>query len=540
MKRKFLKMIFLFLIFIFNLSFSEKKIIYYGWATRDTIFVRENWQELDKLPFDGIGISVAIDRKRPTTGNGATGNLLGWNLFGDRKFKYDEFKEAIEDLKVPKWKNLKENFLACAVATKGQDKGLNWFDDTRWEIIYNNWEIFIRIAKEGNLKGIFVDFEHYDYDCELFRYAHHKAKREDRPFAEYKEKAKQRGRDIMKITKRIFPDIIIFYSTGYSMYFTDKFSRGGPEEEVRYSLLPSFLDGMLSELGENMKFVEIASVDPELHRRGIYPYGYTEEEHFRKAYETVKTKCLSVTEYPEIFKKRVSAGFALSFDYPHREFNTEELSKNYFTPEKFAYALENGLKITDEYLWIYTGTLQTSTFIPGKDYIDKYLEAIRKVREKFKLKNISFYRGYKCKEGKIELLDGGKELRVIWEGILENTGSGGIEINLPPTDLRNKNFILFVRPITNVVPTLFFSLYDEKGRVSMNAWHNIKIGENNRIIIKVGDKGSSNYFEKARDEFDKITKILIYFNSKKPNEKAEVIFGEFKEVENLSEILNIP
>ncbi|MGC8977472.1 MAG: hypothetical protein ACP5OB_07640 [Candidatus Ratteibacteria bacterium] len=359
---------------------GEKKIIYYGWGTRDTIYVRENWEKMEEMPFDGIGISVAINRDKPTIGNGATGNLLGWNLFGPVAFKYEDFKEAIDDLKVPKWKKFKDNFLVCAVASKGQDYGLNWFDEERWKKIYNNWEIFIRIAKEGNLKGVLIDFEHYDYDCELFCYIHHKNKREDRTFSEYKEIARKRGRDIMKITKKIFPDITIIYTPGYSFYLIDKIEkkcRGKSEEETRYSLLPSFLDGILEESTNKMKIIEIG-VTPEYGYRSLY--SYTEKIDFQKAYGAVKTYSLLVSEVPNIHWERIKVGFATSLDYPCREWNTEDLSKNYYTPEKFYTTLKNALEICNEYVWLYTGSIKPQ-FFPRANIPDEYIDAIKKAKE---------------------------------------------------------------------------------------------------------------------------------------------------------------
>lgn len=382
-----MKLIFIYFCFL-GILFSgnlEKKIIYHGWGIRDTIYISEHWEEMEKMPFDGIGIKVAIDRKKPTIGDGVAGNILGWNLFGPKKFSFENFKDAIEDLKSVKWKKFKDNFLSCAIASKGQDYGLNWFDDERWEIIYNNWEIFIKIAKEGNLKGIFIDLEHYDYDCELFCYKHHKEKRIDKPFSEYKDIAFKRGRDLMKITKKIFPDITIFLYNGYSTYLTDKILSKKPEEEIRYSLLSSFLDGMLAESDEKMKFVEINSKSP------VYGWqsSYIERIQFLESYFTVLNQCRGITKFPEIYRKRISVGFGLSFDYPHgKPFNTEDFSKNYFTPEKFYNVLKNALEISDEYVWIYTGN--PSMYTGKRDYFlisqypEEYIKVIEEARNLFK------------------------------------------------------------------------------------------------------------------------------------------------------------
>lgn len=161
-----------------------------------------------------------------------------------------------------------------------------------------------------------------------------------------------------------------------------------------------------------------------------------------------------------------------------------------------------------------------------------------------KLDNLKAYKGYKCEEIKIEIEEKdfkeGKAIKVIWKGMENGIGAGGVEKIFPDTDLTGKTFTIWVKPVSNIIPTFFFALYDNNGRVSMNAWHSLKIGEWNKIIIKIGEKGSSNYFEKSRDDFKRINRIHFYFNSKEPQKEAIVIYDEFKEVKSLKDIFEIP
>src|SRR5687768_10817283 len=66
---------------------GAKKLIYYGWGIRDTQYIRDHWSQMEEMPFDGTGIIVAIDRSKPTTGDGSTENQLGWQLMGKRPFR---------------------------------------------------------------------------------------------------------------------------------------------------------------------------------------------------------------------------------------------------------------------------------------------------------------------------------------------------------------------------------------------------------------------------------------------------------------------
>ncbi|HEX8679317.1 MAG TPA: hypothetical protein VF683_05135, partial [Chthoniobacterales bacterium] len=74
---------------------NEKKLIYYGWNTRDSLYVSQHWSEMEQMPFDGIAIGIALDRSRPTVGDGSTGNLLGWQVFGASAFNLGSFSAAI-------------------------------------------------------------------------------------------------------------------------------------------------------------------------------------------------------------------------------------------------------------------------------------------------------------------------------------------------------------------------------------------------------------------------------------------------------------
>lgn len=73
----------------------RKRVIYYGWGVRDTMFVRKHWREMERMPFDGTGIVVAIDRKAWLEGDTSTGNRLNWHIFGPKAFKLGDFREAI-------------------------------------------------------------------------------------------------------------------------------------------------------------------------------------------------------------------------------------------------------------------------------------------------------------------------------------------------------------------------------------------------------------------------------------------------------------
>ncbi|MGH7857622.1 MAG: hypothetical protein ACREQY_09850, partial [Candidatus Binatia bacterium] len=104
-----------------------KKIVYYGWSIPDTAHVRRDWKAIEELPFDGIGISVALDRDAWRRGNRSTDNTLGWQVFGRRRFDVEEFADAIDDLRAPRWQTSRHDFLPVAVCGSSASD-IHWLD----------------------------------------------------------------------------------------------------------------------------------------------------------------------------------------------------------------------------------------------------------------------------------------------------------------------------------------------------------------------------------------------------------------------------
>lgn len=343
---------------------QARKLFYYGWSSRDTIYTRQHWQEVLDSPFDAIGVSIALDRTKPTVGDGATGNMLGWHSWGSVAYPVTQFREAIEDLKVVNRSQEREIFPAVCPATWEQGKGFNWFDDARWQIILGNWKTLLTIAKEGGCKGLLLDFEHYDYKPELFRYVQQRDEVLNKPFDEYRAQVRQRGRSMGEAMAQIYPDmtLLMLYAWGMCQYDANNF-RGKPREETRYSLLPDFLDGLLEGSSPQNKIVDLWE----------FAYGYTDRAQFLDGYHTVKNKALSWTTLPDRYRAQVQCGFGIFLDNAGR-WSVEDFSKNYFSPAKLTQSLQTAMELSDGYVWMYS---QNPGFFPPKDLPDEYLQAIR-------------------------------------------------------------------------------------------------------------------------------------------------------------------
>ncbi len=349
---------------------GEKKLIYYGWGVRDTMYVREHWQEMEQMPFDGTGISVAVDRKAWQRGEAHTGNDLGWNLFAAKALRYEDFYSSVTDLKAAKWQKFSNNFLPVAISSSGQDQDFNWFDDARWKIILNNWRLAVTVAKQGGLKGAILDPEHYGAHIFDFREMN---KRVKQPFSEYVAKVRQRGREMMEATRRIFPDPVFLCLFGYTLVWNEVRDRedlrpAKPLEQAGYGLYPAFLDGML----------EAASPRAVLVDGYEFAYGFKRRLDFEGAREDIKRKAILLSTVPERYSKHVQAGFGLWLDYGgEKRWSATDLSRNFFQPDEFERSVREALDVSDRYVWIYS---ETPRFFLPSQLPTAYLQAIRRAR----------------------------------------------------------------------------------------------------------------------------------------------------------------
>jgi hypothetical protein len=334
---------------------SAKKLIYYGWGIRDTQYIRDHWQEMEKMPFDGTGIIVAVDRSKPTRGDGATANQLGWQLMGKRVFRIEEFRDAIADLKAAKWRVFTDNFLPAILSPAHSATGLNWFDDERWRIIAQNFGVLARIALEGGLKGLILDPEHYNYT--LFHYA---AQRQQvaRPFEAYLNMARQRGQQVMSAIAAQLPDAVLLSLFGYTLPLSN-LQQSKNRQEAPYGLLPAFYDGLLEAMPAGSRLIDGYE----------YAYGFKERRQFLEGYRQVRQQAVTLSAVPELYRQRVKAGFGLWLDYGGKQ--------GHFKPVEFQRAVSLALEISDEYVWIYSHGPQ---FFPLSRVESSFLDAIATAR----------------------------------------------------------------------------------------------------------------------------------------------------------------
>jgi hypothetical protein len=314
---------------------------------------------MEKIPFDGVGIAVAIDRQSWQRGKRDTGNQLAWHVMGRRAFQLEEFRNVIADLKAAQWQSMTDNFLPVVLSAAQSAAGLNWFDDGRWRTIVNNLGVLARIGAEGRLKGFILDPEHYNYA--LFSYARQR-QQVDKPFQDYVQMARHRGREVMSAVGAVLPDAVLFSLYGYSLplhYLRD----GKSVQEVEYSLLPAFYDGLLEAMPAGMRLVDGYE----------FAYPFKERRQFLDAYNYIHQRAHTLSAVPDRYREKLKAGFGLWLDYRRQA--------DYFTPEEFQRTVGYALEVSDGYVWIYSHRPQ---FFPVSGIEASYIDAIAAARREVK------------------------------------------------------------------------------------------------------------------------------------------------------------
>jgi hypothetical protein len=331
-----------------------KKVIYCGWGMPDTQYLRDAWRRQEVIPFDGTGVVVAIDRAAWARGDRGPSNQLAWNAMGSRRYTYDEFSQAVEDLVALRRQPSFHAFLPVALSASAAAT-VSWFDDARWRSVAGNLGVMAQIATKTGMKGFVFDPEHYGY--ELFSYRFQRT-RDDRSFDEYEAMARQRGREVMKAIAAHSPNVVVISLYSYTLPLNE-LRRGGTLASVDYGLMPAFYDGLLEEMPDGGTLVDGYE----------FAYGFKEERRFREGRQRIRAEAVTLSSVPDRYRRRVRAAFGLWVDYGGKP--------QHLSPPEFQRSVRAALDKSDAYVWIYSHHIG---FFPLSPDASPYIEAITVAR----------------------------------------------------------------------------------------------------------------------------------------------------------------
>jgi hypothetical protein len=321
----------------------DKKIISGGADNPTADRVRREIDQLEKVPLDGICIHVY---KR------VDGQVRPYYLrvMDPTPIAFDDFAEAIADLRATKFKRFKDNFLWVWLASESNVVPVDFFDDN-YQVVVDNWKTAARIAKEGGYRGLFVDTEQYETAVGPFAWTRVKYSGAKTP-DEYAAKARERGRQVMRAINEVYPDIHMLWFFGYAA------NGAARHRTMPYAFVPDFIDGMIDEAKPECRIIDGYE----------QAYGYKTEASYQAARDLMKNQMRQTSPAPAKFDAIHQAGFGVWMDchgWP-LGWDPGDFRNNYYLPEEFEYSLHQALQYTDQYVWLWfeRGSLLTGSNVP--------------------------------------------------------------------------------------------------------------------------------------------------------------------------------
>ena len=310
-----------------------KKLIEFGWDEPDTAFLRQHIGEMEKTPFDGCVFHVMYAKP-----DGGTGSFT-WECWSKRTFTETELKGALDDLKATRTTRFTENFLRFNTTPADID----WFDD--FSAVLANAALAARLAREGKCRGLLFDIE--QYNAQLFNYREQRDAK-TKSWDVYAAQVRLRGREVMEAFQKGFPDLVVFLTFGYSLPWAQSGGGKAPLADCSYGLLAPLMDGMVEEAKGRTRIVDGHELS----------YGYKDTTRFAVAYKTMKEGLLPMVADAKKYREFISLGFGIWLDHDWRKagWDTNDVTKNFYTPAAIEASVRTALEVADEYVWLYSET----------------------------------------------------------------------------------------------------------------------------------------------------------------------------------------
>ncbi len=332
-----------------------KKVISGGADIPTADRVRREVTQMEQVPLDGICINVyqRVDGKVQP---------VQLRVMDPVPIRFDDYAEAIADLKATRFTRFKDNFLWVWLASAANVRPVDFFA-TDYQVVVDNWRTAARLAKEGGYRGLFVDTEQYDTAVGAFAWLRVDSSATYSP-DQYAAKARQRGREVMRAINEVYPDIHMLWFFGYAA------NGAARHRTMPYAFVPDFIDGMIDESGPACRIIDGYEQS----------YGFKTEASFRAARQLMKEQMQQTSPDPARFGAIHQAGFGLWMDchgWP-LGWDAGDFANNYFNPEEFQYSLHQALRYTDQYVWVW---FERGSLLTGRNVPWPYLEALRGARQ---------------------------------------------------------------------------------------------------------------------------------------------------------------
>ena len=225
------------------LPVTPKSVIYFGW---DTLSAKTEDVYRDREKFAATGVDgIAL----PVNGLDAKGNeYLGRQVL-EGAWRYEDFATVIPKLReMTRLKGLEKSFAMVYLMSSPR---MRWDDDAAWARAAGNFAILGRVAREGGLKGLFIDHEDYT-GKPLFTW-----RAGDPDYAAARVLARRRGRELFEALARTFPDAVVINDRVLAQHEPALWSQTSVEAaRTLRDLWYPFVNGAVEALPPTMRFMD--------------------------------------------------------------------------------------------------------------------------------------------------------------------------------------------------------------------------------------------------------------------------------------------
>lgn len=347
---------------------GPKYLIEFGWDEPTTAFMRQHFAQMEQTPFDGTVYHVQYRKS-----DGTMGSFMN-DCWGKQAFSDAQLENALDDLAHTPFHTFTHNFFRFNTLPGDVD----WFDD--YSAVLQNAQQSARIARASGSAGILFDDEQYNYP--LFNFAE-LTEKNHQTWEACARQARLRGGQIMHAfqqgwTRGAPPGtpprpLVIMLTFGLSLPYHECQTHSQKLAQVHYGLLVPFLEGLFDAAGPDDQIID----------GGELAYGFKTAREFTDQRDVVLHKACTLLEdrRPYLDHIHVAFGLWLDFEFKERPFFTDDLTKNYFTPDQWQTSVHTALDQTDRYVWIYTEKPRWWTAAgPAADLPPAYAQALREAR----------------------------------------------------------------------------------------------------------------------------------------------------------------
>ena len=175
--------------------------------------------------------------------------ISSYTICQEPRWEWSAFADQIPDFRSLVAKpGFRESFF---VSYRAPNRRVDWTDDAGWGTIAHNMGMLARLAKACGVKGLSVDHEDYRRQNQYVR------QDGDPPYAECRQLARRRGREVFGAAFREYPEVIVlsfWILTEDRSYYT--VSDPDVLRTAKQDLWPDFVAGILDVLPPTARLIE--------------------------------------------------------------------------------------------------------------------------------------------------------------------------------------------------------------------------------------------------------------------------------------------